>query len=231
MEELLELNDRLTSLIKDLVSHPPFKPSASSSSAKKISSLPISIIVSPQKTGIAPYSSVRPSVMRRNSKGKEPALEHPDINPNASFAIGDSDDEDPISHKPHQASVIASGDGNASGDLEPAEQSPTVRSKVWVEEEGEVFRKGNALLGPNELDEGGVDISSEELKREVSQTAFYVPDTHCPNSYWRRKSNVLVVWMTLILSRLTHFHNFYLLLLAGTFVNVSLSLYYIPIMP
>jgi len=145
MEELLELNDRLTSLIKDL------------------------------KTGIAPYSSVRPSVMRRNSKGKEPALEHPDINPNASFAIGDSDDEDPVSHKPHLASVIVSGDGNANGDLEPAEQSPTVRSKVWVEEEGEVFRKGNALLGPNELDEGGVDISSEELKRELLEAQVERP--------------------------------------------------------
>ena len=36
-----------------------------------------------------------------------------------------------------------------------------------VEEEGEIFRKGTVLLGPEELDEDGADISSEELKREV----------------------------------------------------------------
>jgi len=46
---------------------------------------------------------------------------------------------------------------------------------VWVEEEGEVFRKGNVLLGPNELDEGGVDISSEELKRELLEAQVERP--------------------------------------------------------
>ena len=43
------------------------------------------------------------------------------------------------------------------------------RSKVMVEEEGEVFRKGNVLLGPDEM-EGEYD--GEELRIEVHQVAF-----------------------------------------------------------
>lgn len=38
------------------------------------------------------------------------------------------------------------------------------RSRSWVAEEGEVFRKGNALLGPEEM-EG--EYAGEELRREV----------------------------------------------------------------
>lgn len=41
----------------------------------------------------------------------------------------------------------------------------TSRSRSWVEEEGEVFRKGTVLLGPEEM-EGEFD--GEELRREVS---------------------------------------------------------------
>ena len=44
--------------------------------------------------------------------------------------------------------------------------SPTVRSRSWVEEEGEVFRKGTVLLGPEEM-EG--EYAGEELRREVSR--------------------------------------------------------------
>lgn len=39
------------------------------------------------------------------------------------------------------------------------------RSKSWVEEEGEVFRKGTVLLGPEEM-EGEYD--GEELRKEVN---------------------------------------------------------------
>lgn len=44
------------------------------------------------------------------------------------------------------------------------------RSRSWVEEEGEVFRKGTVLLGPEEM-EG--DYDSEELRREVSISVQY----------------------------------------------------------
>lgn len=38
------------------------------------------------------------------------------------------------------------------------------RSRIWVEEEGEVFRKGTVLLGPAEM-EG--EYPGEELRKEV----------------------------------------------------------------
>lgn len=48
-------------------------------------------------------------------------------------------------------------------------------SKSWVEEEGEVFRKGPVLLGPEGLGEDGADLNSEELKRQVCDLiAMYV---------------------------------------------------------
>ncbi|EIM83836.1 uncharacterized protein STEHIDRAFT_170302 [Stereum hirsutum FP-91666 SS1] len=43
-------------------------------------------------------------------------------------------------------------------------RSPTDRSKSWVEEEGEVFRKGTKLLGPEEM-EG--EYAGEELRIEL----------------------------------------------------------------
>ncbi|KAF8066528.1 hypothetical protein FPV67DRAFT_1767437 [Lyophyllum atratum] len=42
--------------------------------------------------------------------------------------------------------------------------SPTDRSRIWVAEEGEVFRKGNVLLGPEEM-EG--EYAGEELRKEL----------------------------------------------------------------
>jgi len=43
------------------------------------------------------------------------------------------------------------------------------RSKSWVEEEGEIFRKGAILLGPEEM-EG--DHAGEDLRREVNVLAW-----------------------------------------------------------
>ena len=40
------------------------------------------------------------------------------------------------------------------------------RSRIWVEEEGEVFRRGTILLGPEEM-EG--EYAGEELRKEVFQ--------------------------------------------------------------
>lgn len=40
------------------------------------------------------------------------------------------------------------------------------RSRIWVAEEGEVFRKGTVLLGPAEM-EG--EYAGEELRKEVSK--------------------------------------------------------------
>ncbi|KAF5343098.1 hypothetical protein D9758_016016 [Tetrapyrgos nigripes] len=48
----------------------------------------------------------------------------------------------------------------------------TERSKSWVQEEGEVFRKGNILLGPEEM-EG--EYAGEELRRELLEAMVERP--------------------------------------------------------
>ncbi|KXN91582.1 Protein phosphatase 1 regulatory subunit 37 [Leucoagaricus sp. SymC.cos] len=50
--------------------------------------------------------------------------------------------------------------------------SPTERSRSWVEEEGEIFRKGNVLLGPEEL-EG--EYAGEELRKELLEAMVERP--------------------------------------------------------
>jgi hypothetical protein len=119
-----------------------------------------------QKSGRAPYGAERLAV-RRNSKGKEKAAESAALDfPQPSFSITGSDDEadlkEPIQHAPSPDPLVPT-----SGSLVDEESQATTLSKSWVEEEGEVFRKGHVLLGPQELGEEGAAIDSEELKREV----------------------------------------------------------------
>jgi len=45
----------------------------------------------------------------------------------------------------------------------------TTSSRSWVAEEGEIFRKGNKLLGPEEM-EG--EYAGEELRIEVRTWSF-----------------------------------------------------------
>lgn len=51
--------------------------------------------------------------------------------------------------------------------------SPVERSRMWVVEEAEVFRKGQVLLGPEEMgdvEEGeGAQATGDELRLEVSR--------------------------------------------------------------
>ncbi|KII85687.1 hypothetical protein PLICRDRAFT_178724 [Plicaturopsis crispa FD-325 SS-3] len=50
--------------------------------------------------------------------------------------------------------------------------SPTDRSRSWVEEEGEVFRKGTVLLGPDEM-EG--EYAGEDLRKELLEAMVERP--------------------------------------------------------
>lgn len=54
--------------------------------------------------------------------------------------------------------------------LEAGERSERDRSRSWVEEEGEIFRKGNVLLGPEEM-EG--EWEGDELRKEVNIILVY----------------------------------------------------------
>ncbi|KAK7451206.1 hypothetical protein VKT23_012542 [Stygiomarasmius scandens] len=65
------------------------------------------------------------------------------------------------------------GGGEAEDDNEEeVENEQTERSKIWVQEEGEVFRKGNILLGPEEM-EG--EYAGEELRRELLEAMVERP--------------------------------------------------------
>jgi hypothetical protein len=46
----------------------------------------------------------------------------------------------------------------------PSQTNLILRSRSWVEEEGEVFRKGTILLGPEEM-EG--EYAGDDLRKEV----------------------------------------------------------------
>jgi protein phosphatase 1 regulatory subunit 37 len=64
---------------------------------------------------------------------------------------------------------LAASEGGGNEEVDPDAEnvcdSPTTdRSRSWVEEEGEVFRKGNVLLGEAEM-EG--EWAGEELRKEV----------------------------------------------------------------
>ncbi|KZT25850.1 RNI-like protein [Neolentinus lepideus HHB14362 ss-1] len=99
-------------------------------------------------------------------KGKgraEPEPEEPEkiLSP-TKFLISESDDEDEDGEKYHDATEAQ----------EFVAPSPTDRSRSWVAEEGEIFRKGNVLLGPEEM-EG--EYAGEELRRELLEVEVERP--------------------------------------------------------
>ncbi|CCM02426.1 uncharacterized protein FIBRA_04524 [Fibroporia radiculosa] len=162
LQELLSLNDDLTS---SLARCTPQKPSLTLNGLGfrvgngKANS---SVGMSPgnghaMQFGAAGEDSEEDVVTPRIDKGKgraEPEPEEPEkvLSPSATFLISESDDEDG-----ERQLVAPPPDGLVS---------PTdLRSRSWVEEEGEVFRKGTVLLGPEEM-EGEYD--GEELRREAS---------------------------------------------------------------
>ncbi|KAH9050180.1 hypothetical protein EDB84DRAFT_1449558 [Lactarius hengduanensis] len=92
-------------------------------------------------------------------KGKappEPEVVEPILSP-AGFTVADSDSEE-MGHE------VALEEDDA--------RSPTDRSRSWVAEEGEIFRKGNKLLGPEEM-EG--EFAGEELRIELLEAQVERP--------------------------------------------------------
>ncbi|KAH7929207.1 RNI-like protein [Leucogyrophana mollusca] len=101
-------------------------------------------------------------VTPRVDKGKaraEPEPEEPEKVLSPTFMIESDQDEDEDDHRSF------AGEGDADGEADGVGMpSPTDRSRIWVEEEGEVFRKGTVLLGPEEM-EG--EYAGEDLRREL----------------------------------------------------------------
>ncbi|TFY52667.1 hypothetical protein EVJ58_g9883, partial [Rhodofomes roseus] len=161
LQELLALNDDLTALLGRC--QPPKRPlflhglglqaengKANGSAGDEASGNGHAV------HGLSEDSDDEP-ITPRVDKGKgraEPEPVEPEkvLSPPA-FHLGDSDDED--AHLGDEL-IAAEPDGMVS--------PTTDMSRSWVEEEGEVFRKGTVLLGLEEM-EG--DYDSEELRREL----------------------------------------------------------------
>lgn len=94
----------------------------------------------------------------RLDKGKQRAAEEPEK-------------PAPVLRRP---SLVLDSEDEAEPEVHPeAGISPTVdRSRSWVEEEGEVFRKGTVLLGPEEM-EG--EYAGEELRKELLEAMVERP--------------------------------------------------------
>ena len=109
----------------------------------------------------------------RVDKGKgraepEPEQQEPVTSPHR--LPGDSEDEDEEIHEfpfPEGGEITSPTDRSVLPSRVTLEPNDDIRrrSRIWVEEEGEVFRKGTILLGPDEM-EG--EYAGEELRKEVS---------------------------------------------------------------
>ncbi|KAJ7869037.1 hypothetical protein B0H13DRAFT_2063520, partial [Mycena leptocephala] len=105
----------------------------------------------------------------RVDKGKARTVPEPEKVLSPTLLLGDDEDD---------------GDGEGRLGSSPVEDgkdddgetvigaSPTDRSRSWVEEEGEVFRKGTALLGPEEMDG---EYAGEDLRRELLEALVERP--------------------------------------------------------
>ncbi|KAF9459258.1 hypothetical protein BDZ94DRAFT_1312550 [Collybia nuda] len=172
MDELLTINDQLTSLLHELP--PPSRPvltlqglglsfhDTPSVGVTKANGLPNGHL--PETSSEEPQEDpdLTPTTPRID-KGKgraEPEPEEPEKVLSPTMLPTDSEDEDE--------------DGEHFVPIEEVEDvaSPTNRSRSWVEEEGEVFRKGTVLLGPEEM-EG--EYAGEDLRKELLEAMVERP--------------------------------------------------------
>ncbi|KAI9455536.1 hypothetical protein HD554DRAFT_269836 [Boletus coccyginus] len=103
----------------------------------------------------------------RVDKGKgraDPEPEQPEKVLSPTFMITESEDE---CEDDHRYLDVEEGD-----EVAVQGTSPTDRSKSWVAEEGEIFRKGTVLLGPEEM-EG--EYAGEDLRRELLEAMVERP--------------------------------------------------------
>ncbi|KAI6169874.1 hypothetical protein EDD17DRAFT_1785645, partial [Pisolithus thermaeus] len=154
LEPLLSLCDRLNAVVSNLSTPRP-------TLGLKTQGLGVAELASGHilHTSPAPMSDDEddepPTPRVDKGKGRaEPEPEEHEKVLSPSFMISESEDE-----------------GSVEG-AEAVAVSPTDRSKSWVEEEGEIFRKGAVLLGPEEM-EG--EYAGEELRRELLEAMVERP--------------------------------------------------------
>ncbi|KAG2124709.1 hypothetical protein BD769DRAFT_1466747 [Suillus cothurnatus] len=163
LEELLGLCDKLNSAITQLPSTSPSRPLRHGLGLD----IPSAVISSADRDALherpADLSEDDTPLTPKVDKGKgraEPEPEEPEKVLSPTFMITESEDEE------EDDSRFLGAEDQISV------PSPVVRSKSWVEEEGEIFRKGAVLLGPEEM-EG--EYAGEELRRELLEAMVERP--------------------------------------------------------
>ncbi|EIN04586.1 hypothetical protein PUNSTDRAFT_47270 [Punctularia strigosozonata HHB-11173 SS5] len=168
LEELLNLNDSLTDLMRRV-------PSAARKTGLGLA-LPLNggpylsngggdTIDDSEESEFEQPDPTTPKI----DKGKGKAIEAPPepekvLTPTAEFLISnESESEDEHGYFP------AEGPGEDEG---VPLTSPTDRSRIWVEEEGEVFRKGNVLLSEEDMEN---DYAGDELRKELLEAMVERP--------------------------------------------------------
>ncbi|KAG6896973.1 hypothetical protein C0992_004975 [Termitomyces sp. T32_za158] len=186
MEELLNVNDQLTALLRDLPA--PVRP------VLTLHGLGIQFDAMDPKNGHGDNDNDNEERMTPNghvltngdAHGLEPEIEgeRTPTTPRADKGKGRAD-PDPEEHEKVLSPTSALAASAVEADSEEEEDglvvyapegavsaSPNDRSRSWVAEEGEVFRKGTVLLGPEEM-EG--EYAGEELRKELLEAMVERP--------------------------------------------------------
>ncbi|KAI0321438.1 hypothetical protein OF83DRAFT_1051221 [Amylostereum chailletii] len=174
LEDLLVLNDSLTSLLAQVNPRPQLSlqglglafrqltpsptPSPANGSANGMTNGHVVVSPNPQDDDQGEDLPVTPRI----DKGKGKAPPEPEVHEQVMSP-------DIMSPRIFQ---LPSSDEEGENDILADQRSPVVRSRNWVAEEGEVFRRGNKLLGPEEM-EGEFD--GEELRIELLEAEVARP--------------------------------------------------------
>ncbi|KAF9016025.1 hypothetical protein BDZ89DRAFT_1166498 [Hymenopellis radicata] len=173
MEELFAMHDELTELVGKVENLKQRPILSLQGLGVRLNGLP-SPRVSPRPSPLLMGSTIEeedPSTPRID-KGKakaEPEFEKV-LSPTSALMNTNDKEEDEDSEGKKFPSVIP--DEGEEGDDEEDENIVEHRSRSWVAEEGEVFRKGAVLLGPEEM-EG--EYAGEELRKELLEAMVERP--------------------------------------------------------
>lgn len=179
LEEMLILNDTITDLVKKFEALKPRRPSL------RLSGLNGSFLSS-ELTGSTPGTPSFSAGIRSPSLSQSLSSISSVSSP---LAIQDEDDE-PITPRldkgkgkaiHHEDVSLVGEDGKIipepkSASTDEIAGSPTdSRSRIWVEEEGEVFRKGVALLTPEKMEGELGDFAGDDLRIELLEAEVERP--------------------------------------------------------
>ncbi|KAG7440205.1 RNI-like protein [Guyanagaster necrorhizus] len=170
MEELLGIHDQLTSLLAKVPSKPIglglVIPTTNGVGSVAVDTSPDGDPPTEEHTDEEEVEEEIGTPRVDKGKGRAEPVHEKVLSPTAAFLIAEDDGED--GEGPRFPPVEVRDEEDSEGE----KGKGTNRSRIWVEEEGEVFRKGTVLLGPEEM-EG--EYAGEELRKELLEAMVERP--------------------------------------------------------